>query len=647
MKKARVNSFNVLALCFFVILFALVGAMAFYNITVFAVSVALAVVLLISYALFKGRIYKSMLRGISAGAYQMAKQDAELLDEASNPIMVISKNGNIVWINKACAAVISREKTIGEAADRLLGVEAMDRLIHFKSAEFALEDKIFKAFSVGKEEMTVYMIDQTSLKKAAAEYRFSRPVVALLEIDALDEILKGERSSKRVQLISKIQEFIEAWFSPANGIIVTLTESTYMMVFEKRYLEKFEAIRFSIIDLIREFGNEENKQLTASIGVGYGCKSLQQCQQLAQEALDMALSRGGDQAAIKSLGADYRFYGGVKSAQQKGSRVRARVTAHYLKEAVVASSRVMVMCHKFSDFDGIGAALGICYIAKYLGVHAEIVVDENNSMAKSLFEMIRQSDMKHTLIPPEQAIKEIDSNTLLVIVDTHRPSFVESKQLYEMAERVIVIDHHRRATDYISNAAVFYNETVSSSTCEIITELWQYIAAERLEKTGAEALLAGIMLDTKGFVLNTGARTYEASAYLSKCQADPVAVKKLFADSLETEKGKYSVISSAQDFMGCAISVCDADVLNARLISAQAADELLDVEGVKASFVLYEAGGTVNISARSYGEVNVHLITEMLGGGGHRTMAGAAVKGSCEAVVEKLKNKIQEYFSER
>lgn len=649
MKKGGNKGITIVVLCFFALLAFLAGFSALYNKTVFIVSICTAAGLFAIYIIIRKNLNRSFLNGIAASAYKMSGNDGEILDEIASPVLVLSPANIIVWCNKSFSnTVCSRKKVIGQSAENLMGETAFDKLIHFKSAEFAVNDKIFKAFIVGETDKTVYLVDQTVLKKTAAEYRFSRPVAAVLEIDSLDETLKGERNSKKIQIVSRIQEIIERWFSGTNGIISTLSESSFLLIFEQRYLKGFEDEKFRIVEQIRELEIDGNKRLTLSVGVGYGCKTLHDCEALAHQALDMALSRGGDQAAVKAPDEDYRFYGGVKAVAEKGSRVRTRITAQALSEALMSADRAVIMGHRFSDFDSFGAAVGVAAIAKYLGVQTNIVINKETSMAKPLISVIEKNGMNELLVSPEQALDFMDSQTLLIVVDTHRPLFTESPEVYEKASKVIVIDHHRKSTDYISNAIVFYNETVSSSTCEIITELWQYIGNERLSRVCASALLSGIMLDTKNFVLNTGVRTYEAAAYLRRCMAEPVEVRKMFADSMVTEKGKYEVISTAESFMECAVAVNYNENENSRLIAAQAADELLDVEGVKASFVLFKAGSVVNISARSYGEINVQIIMEKLGGGGHRTMSGCTLNNhDFDSALRLLEEKIKEYFDER
>lgn len=608
-----------------------------------------AVVLLLSIFGYKKTSAK-ISKLLAAAAQAMGGEEPDVLNSFPAPVAVLSKSGRIEWVNTAFSRVLPTDRNVlGTNICSIIGDAAYDTLTHLKTCEVSFADKIFKAdFLENGKAQVIYLTDQTKLKKTAYEYKASRPVVALLAIDSLDEILKDAKDSVKAQVCGAIQNRIEKWFLKSGGIIRPLSNDRFMLVFEKRSLDMFEEEKFSILETVRNFEITGYKSLTLSIGVGYGGKNIHECEQIAKKALDMSLGRGGDQAAVKFPDNDYKFYGGVKAVAEKGTRVRTRVIASALCELIDTSSNVLVMGHRFSDLDSVGAAFSLASVVSERGIEAYAVIDRENTMASSLISHIDRNGKSKLFCSVEKAMQKIDGDTLLIICDTHRPNFLESKQIYEKCKRVVVIDHHRRATDYIKNSLIFYNETVTSSTCELVSELLQYMSVEKIGKVLSDALLSGIMLDTKNFVLNTGVRTFEAAAFLKRNGADPIAVKKLFADSVEQYKDKYEVIRTADIFKNCVVAVCANDLENSRLISSQAADELMSVEGAKASFVLFRENGHICICARSYGDMNVQIVMENMGGGGHRTMAACSFgTDSFDVALNMLKNEILKYDQER
>ncbi len=623
------------------------AVMFFYNKIIFTITAILFILLLILFLVFLKNAKRYVNLRLIKGVDSMSQAHSAALDQLNTPVILVSGDNRIVWANRSFGSSIqNRQDVLGENIQSLIDSASFEKLINGKTLDIAFNDKIFKVFLMPKKEINVvYFIDQTALKKTAAEYKFSRPVAAILEIDALEEMLKDEKDSKRVQVRGAVQDIIEKWFHQANGIIHALSNTRFLLLFEERYLTRFEQDKFTILEMIRNYEIDGNRYLTLSIGVGHGCKNLSDCEALARRALDMALSRGGDQAAVKSPNEDYKFYGGVKAVSEKGSRVRTRVTGKALKDIIENSSNVLLMGHKFSDLDSLGAAAGMAEIAERLGTAPKIVINRELTMAKALINHLTRAGKKDLFVNEKQALELIDEDTLLIVLDTHRPNFLESEAVYKNVLKTVVIDHHRKATDYIDNALLFYNETTTSSTCEIITEIWQYMGIGNMDSVTAEALMAGIMLDTKNFVLGTGVRTYEAAAYLRKCLALPVTVKKMFSDSMDVYRGKYAVISAAKHFGDYVIAINESTDEFTRIVSAQAADELLGVNDVRASFVMFKNGGGINISARSYGEVNVQLIMETLGGGGHKTMAACSLDTNNFNEAEKsLQKAIQEYF---
>lgn len=644
MKGRKVSGNFILILCIFALCLGLTVFSYFYNKTAALVSAALLIIFAAAFVVARSALKRKYRESISAAAFAVSGKNTEKLQSSVMPVLVLSADNEAVWCNDAFKNSVTADSVVGKNLNDIFDELTAQKLESYGSADVAINDKIFKVYSVGSAEKVIYFIDQTALKKTAAEYKFSRPVAAMLEIDSLEEMLRDENGSRRAQVMGDIQQLIEEWFSHTSGIIRPLSDARFFLVFEERYLKVFEEEKFSILENVRNYEFDAEKSLTLSIGVAYGCKTLKEAEIFSRQLLDMALSRGGDQAAVKSPDGEYRFYGGVKAAGEKGSRVRSRITANSLKKMITNAANVVVMGHKFSDLDSIGSALGIAAIAQSCETPVFIATDFDNSLAKPLFRYMAENGFGDFFVTEKQALEQIDQNTLLIITDTHRKSFTEFPDIYLKANQKIVIDHHRKATDFIDDALIFYSEPISSSASEIVTEFWQYIGSGYIAKPIANALLAGIMLDTKNFVMGTGVRTYEAAAYLRKCSADPIAAKKFFAASVDIAKAKNGVVSTAELYKNCAIAKDISGAEDARLICSQAADEMLGIEGVKASFVIFETKNGVSISARSYGEINVQLIMEKLGGGGHRTMAAAMLTDTdIVSAYNALKEKIDEY----
>ena len=492
-----------------------------------------------------------------------------------------------------------------------------------------------------------YLFDITALRKIAHEFAETRPVVALVAIDNVDEITKNARDSEIASFRGSVQQRIEKWFSHINGVCRKLSGDRYMLVLEERSYQKLSQEGFTVLNSVRElkFGDSS---ATLSIGVGQGGGSLAECEDMAKQALDMALGRGGDQAVVKMSNNEYKFYGGVSGALEKHNKVRARIISNTLKSLILSSSNVILMGHRFADLDSLGSCIAMSGAVSALGRQSYIVMDKEKTMAKSLIERAAVLGVQCNIVSGSEVMPMIDKETLLIVTDVHRPSFLDSPEIYEHCNNVVVIDHHRKSIDFINDAVIFYHETAVSSTCEMITEMLQYMCPKAVGQFEAEALLSGIMLDSRNFVLNTGVRTFEASAFLRNRGADPVTVKKLFAGSMETYKRRAEIVSSAELYdVDCAIAINTDVGADSRLASAQAADELLGISGVLGSFVISRYGSEFNISARSFGSMNVQIIMETLGGGGHRTMAACQLSvDSFEDAVLQLKHAIDTYKKE-
>ncbi|MBR5121517.1 MAG: DHH family phosphoesterase, partial [Oscillospiraceae bacterium] len=477
-----------------------------------------------------------------------------------------------------------------------------------------------------------------------AEHKASKKSVLLLMVDNYDEVLQNAKESGKAHVQVEVEKLFERFIEHTNGVIHKLSNGKFYAVIEQRHLGPIIERRFDILDEARSISVGERTNVTLSIGVGMGGKTLAESEIFAKQALDMCLGRGGDQAAVK-IENGFEFFGGISKAVEKSTKVKSRVIATALKELVDASEAVYIMGHQYADFDAVGASVGLCGAIRSLGKRAYCVVDPDKNLSKLLIERLSQNGCADYFMSGEQANYEITDRSLLIICDTHNPDFVDYKPLYESAKQVVIVDHHRKMVNHIDNAVVFFHEPFASSTCEMATELIQYFGSDcKISTQEAEALLAGIMLDTKNFVMRSGARTFEAAAYLKKLGADTIAVKTLFSDSLDTYRQKSMLIQSAWLFHGCAIASIESDSPELRLAAPQAADELLGINGVKASFVIYRTNGVCNISARSLGGFNVQLIMEAIGGGGHQTMAGGQLGCSLEEAIEKVKDAIQDFI---
>lgn len=493
--------------------------------------------------------------------------------------------------------------------------------------------------------MTLYWIDATELVTLRSQLEQSRPVVSIISIDNYEELVKNASDSEKATLLAAIDNRIGEWAKDIHGVLRKYDRDRYIFVMEERNLAAITQDKFSVLDSVRSIVSREGINATLSIGIGRDGRSLEEEYEFASLALDMALSRGGDQTVIKNRFA-FEFFGGVTKEVEKRTKVKSRVMANALGQLMRDSSQVFVMGHHHSDIDALGAAVGVACAARSRGKQVHIVLHHAQTLALPLLERVEASgEYDGVFIEPEEALKLIDGNSLMVVVDTNRPDFVDSPELLLRFRRVAVIDHHRRAADYIENCAVNMHEPSASSASELVSELLQYMVPNQtISRIEAESLLAGIYLDTKGFSIKAGVRTFEAAAYLRRAGADMTSVKRMFQNSFEDYMARERVISCARTTAG-GIVVAAANFPVTRPTAAQAADELLNIIGVKASIVAFPHDDDMIVSARSMGAVNVQVITEMLGGGGSLTAAGAQLKNTdWETAVERIYRAIGAYL---
>lgn len=491
----------------------------------------------------------------------------------------------------------------------------------------------------------IFWNDETEHFDVMDEYSSSRPVAAVILLDNYDDLTKNISDNLKSALLATIDDKITTWAEPCAGMLRKLERDRYVLVFESRYLQSMIDGKFSILDTVRALTNSSGIASTISIGIGHGGQSYKENFDFAMLSIEMALSRGGDQAVIKDR-FNFTFYGGRSKETERRTKVKSRVMASSISELISQSSAVLIMGHKEADLDSVGAAAGLCCICRKKGKKAHIVLDmENNSSANLLEKLVTLHEYEGCFISAEDAMLIADSMSLLVVVDTNRPDQVESLALLESCNRVAVIDHHRRAADYIERVTLNFHEPFASSASELVAELMQYIVEQQdILRLEAESLLAGIVLDTKNFSVRTSGRTFDAAAFLRRAGADTVEVKKLFQNDLGGTVSRYEIIQAARLYRNeIAIAVLDKTV--DRTIAAQAADELLSISGILTSFVMYPSEGRVIISARSIGDVNVQVVLEPLGGGGNAATAGAQVPATdVKEVLARLVASIDNYF---
>ena len=494
---------------------------------------------------------------------------------------------------------------------------------------------------------TTYWMDVTDTEEMRRTLELTRPVVAILMVDNYEDLMKATPEGKRSAVRAMLEEKLSQWSAGSEGMMLRYDRDRYLFVFEEKSFSDFAAKRFDVLDAVREVVAGEGVTATLSIGVGRDADSFEALFKNASVALEMALSRGGDQAVVKDK-LNFEFYGGRSKATEKRTKVKSRVMANALAELIDEAKQVYVMGHSYADMDALGAAAGVCAIVRKRGKKCRIVIDTENNAAHPMLRRLQAlPEYQGAFLSGDDAFLRVQPETLLVVVDTNRPGSVESEPLLDACNRVAVIDHHRRGSSYIDKMALNYHEPYASSASELVTELLQYlIEPGDLLKAESEALLAGIVLDTKNFTNRTGGRTFEAAAYLRRAGADTADVQRMFQSDLQSMISRYDIIRRAELYHGD-IAIAALDQECDRVIAAKAADEMLTLQGVRASFVLYRKDDGIYISARSLGEINVQVLVETLGGGGNSTTAGGQCSGMTVAEAKTtLLRAIDKYFEE-
>lgn len=573
------------------------------------------------------------------------------------PLVIAETNGNLIFRNTRFNEEFANIDINNYLKEILKDVKAEIKNSDKKEKivdELQIDKKTYKIYGEYmplKDEyvITIYFIDNTKLVNLEKKIDDTDSYIGLIKVDNYDELAQRITDEEKPQILAKIEKKIYDWATEFDGLILKSDRDTFIAIFEKQNLKRIEEKKFDILDVIKEEDISGKMQITLSIAMSNEGKNNYEKYKCAQSALDIVLGRGGDQAIVREDN-KYHFYGGRTKEVEKRTKVKARIVSHALEELIKNAKDVIIMGHSNSDIDCMGSAIGIYRLATELNKQAYIV-SETYGTSLDLFmkDLKEEEDYKNAIIDKNEALSKISNETLLVIVDTHKKDYVEVPELLEKTSKIAVIDHHRRSTNYIENATLTFQEVYASSAAELVTEIIEYAEVEiELTEFEAEALYAGIMMDTKAFTFKTGVRTFEAAAYLRKSGVDIIKVKKWFQSDLKTYHKISTIVGDAETiYDSIAISVYEEEDKDANIICAKAADELLTINNITASFVIGKLGDKVCISGRSIGDVNVQIILEKLGGGGHITLAGAQVEGmTIQEVKQELINRINEYFSE-
>ena len=582
------------------------------------------------------------------------------------PLVVIETNGNIIWKSSNFIkefANIDIGVTLNDIIKELkLNIQKGKNKNNFSICEsMRIGDRNYKIIAEhtklkekehkdSQEYMaTIYFLDETNYIELLKKYNDSRTCIGIIVIDNYEELMQRATEEEKLKITAGAEKKMYAWINKYNGLLIKSERDSYVAIFDQYNLEKIKEEKFEILDEIKEIKTQENIQLTLSIAISENEKTNLDEYKSAKAIIDIALGRGGDQAIIKQEG-KYYFFGGRTQEIEKRTKVKARIVAQALEELIKEASNVIIMGHTNSDIDAMGASMGVYRIADTLGKEVYIVNETNGTSLDTFIEELKQNpNYNNVIIDKNESLSKINEESLLIVVDTDKKNYVEVPELLEKTSKIVVIDHHRRGTDYIENSILTFHEVYASSACELVTELVEYTETNvKLETFEVEALYAGIMMDTKNFTFKTGVRTFEAAAFLRKCGVDIIKVKKWFQSDLETYN-KISEIVAKSEILDdvIAISIYGEEDSDANIICAKAADELLTISNITASFVIGKMEDKICISGRSIGDINVQLILEKLGGGGHITVAGAQIEGMTqEEVKQELINRINEYFTE-
>lgn len=635
---------------FLLLSITMIAIIAFYQWVIGIAAFLIMGIIVYNLLKYELRLYEEMEDYISTLSHRVKKVGEETLLEMPIGIVLFNDEYQIEWANPYLASVLKEETLVGRHLNIVFegiialikGEDEIEKLI--------LNERMFRIHII-REEKLLYFFDITEQSEIERLYEEEKTVLGVIFLDNYDEVTQGMDDQTKSTINSKVISILNNWANKYGIFLKRTSSDRFIAVFNQQILQQLEKTKFDILDDVRELTSKQNVPLTLSIGIGSDSSDLPELGSLAQSSLDLALGRGGDQVAIKDINGRVKFYGGKTNPMEKRTRVRARVISHALREWVLASDKVFIMGHKAPDMDVIGAAIGILKVTEANNKEGYIVLTEediDSGIQRLMDEIKSKSELWKIFISPEEALEIASDHSLLVVVDTHKPSMVIDQRLLNKLDNVIVIDHHRRGEEFIENPVMVYMEPYASSTSELVTELLEYqpktLKIDMLEST---ALLAGIIVDTKSFTLRTGSRTFDAASYLRSQGADTVLVQKFLKEDLEQFINRSKLIENTQIYKkGIAIAKANSNQTFGQVLIAQAADTLLSMNNVIASFVISKRqDGKISISARSLGDVNVQLIMESLNGGGHLTNAATQIEGkSIDEVEIMLKEAIDDYL---
>ena len=650
------------AIC--VLLLLIVGILNITDGNIYIASAELiASVAIFGYMIAESKIRaKDMAEFMSFITGRSGSMTNEVISRFPKAMLVLSIDGKIVWYNDKALELFSLNDLYDISLPQLIPqlkwteilktTETFEMKVDYNSRHYRLMGSII----AGKEEnddkemysVIMYFDDITEAVELEKNYIKEKVDVAMIAVDNYDDVFQVMDDSKSQETMAKINSAVSKWVGESSGVMKKIGSDRFIVFFEHQYLDGYIKNKFDILEKIRAIGDEIKESVTISIGIGVGGHPAEN-EANARNAVEMVWGRGGDQVAVKSYDGQYKFYGGTAKDYEKSTRVKTRMFATSLREMIKAADKVIFMGHSSADYDCLGAAIGLSRAVRLFDKNPYIVLDNSPAVKPLYDEMIKQPVYADMIINPNNALEMVEKETLLVVLDTHRPSMLPVPELLKRASKIVLIDHHRRSTEFIDNLSLSYLEPYASSTCEMVTEVLQYIDDKKqLTNFEAKALYVGIYMDSKNFVTKTGIRTFEAASYLKRYGVNTMDVKKLFNLKFDDYVRRTEIIRHAEIWnTNMAVSVCSESFSNMRVISSQAADEMLNISGIKAAFVVYPSENGAAFSARSYGDINVQLIMEKLGGGGHMTVAGCQIKGiSLDEARDMLKNAIKEYIEE-
>lgn len=669
----RLKSYMIWPILLSLLLIAMNVVMYFIQVTAgiwFTVCVGIYVVIVLSmYFRSRPKIMNEMI----TFAAEYGQVQKRLLQDLEIPYVVMDMQGKLLWVNNAFTELTGKTKQYRKSVTSVFSGITQEKLpkneedekefhITYEKRDFRVlvkavcidelldRSRMLELQVEGCYIQVLYLFDETELNEYIRKCEDETMVAGLLYLDNYEEVMESIEPVRRSLLAALVERKMNQYFSRFDGMLRRLEKDKYLLVMRRKSLEELKEKRFDILEEVKTVNIGNEMAVTISIGIGYNAGSYIKNSEYARIAIDLALGRGGDQVVMKD-GEHIQYFGGKTQAVEKNTRVKARVKAHALKEFMLSKERVVVMGHKNTDADSFGSAIGIYRAAKTLNKRTHIVLESPNSSVRPLMEgFLNSADYDDDMfINCHEARELVDENTLVVVVDVNRPSYTECEDILHMTKTIVVLDHHRQGSEVIRNAVLAYVEPYASSACEMVAEILQYFAdGVRIRNIEADSLYAGIMIDTDNFQQKTGVRTFEAAAFLRRCGADVTRVRKLFREDMNDYRAKGETISNAEIFMDCfAISECPHDYVDSpTVVGSQAANELLNVVGVKASFVLTEYRGMIYISARAIDEVNVQIIMERMGGGGHLNMAGCQLEGSMSEAKRILKDTLTEMLEE-